>query len=195
MIDGSLAGDADGLTIANSTGTLVRGIVISGFDSPGRAGVRFSGASTQSNAVECSNIGTDRTGHSADPNYYGVRFSAPGTLNNQTVISGNLSDGVLFDTGSGTPRATGIYIGTVLSGTGATRKRRQRRSLGRQDERFARQCLASIIAGNAQNGIQVAGLFDVPPTTSGPTTTPPWRAKRPGGGRGLGHVEHDLRAT
>ena len=95
------------------------------------------------------------------PNYYGVRFTAPGALTGQTVVSGNLSDGVLFDTGSGGARATSIYIGTVLSGTGPLGNGGNGiRSVSGISGPNA-SVSTSIIAGNAQNGVQAGGSFDI----------------------------------
>jgi CSLREA domain-containing protein len=116
VIDGSQAGDADGLRIATSVGgTLVRGLVIGGFDSPARAGVRFEAGA---NTVECSLIGTDASGQAPNPNHHGVVFAAPaGQLTRSSVASANNSHGVLFQGTNTSSSISNGFIGTNATGT------------------------------------------------------------------------------
>lgn len=141
-IDGSLAGNADGLLINHTTmsgvGTTVRGLVINRFATMGRAGIRMTG--TGNHNIEGNFIGTDVAGLIARPNFAGVVTGVgadnvgiggvlPATRN---LISGNTMQGIALDSDDnivignliGTDR-TGVVglgngIGVQLSATAAS---------------------------------------------------------------------------
>ncbi len=130
VLDGSVAGTADGLVIAGDA-TTVRGLAIHSFrDDPlnasvGGAGIRISG---HDNLIEGNHIGTDPSGaDNLGNDRDGVSVSGannviggitPGARN---VISGNGGQGVTLSSGA-TTAATGTvirgnYIGTGVSGS------------------------------------------------------------------------------
>ena len=99
------------------------GNVISG---NGSNGVYISDSGTTGNAVQGNLIGTNVSGTSALPNYYGVLIQngAAGNLIGGTVaaprnvISGNTEDGVhIVDSGTTGNQVEGNYIGTSASGS------------------------------------------------------------------------------
>ena len=69
QLDGSAAGNADGLQIDSGPST-VRGLAINRFSTFFGAGIRLSGAG--SHTVECNYLGTDPGGTLARPNFFGV---------------------------------------------------------------------------------------------------------------------------
>ena len=120
-LEGSNAGSAaDGLRYGAPS--VIRGLIINGFDGPGRAGlVLVSGTETQN--VECNYIGTDATGTVAVPNTYGVLIE-PATrvvlggpsADQRNLISGN---GVGVYTQGSSADIQGNYIGTDVTGAAA----------------------------------------------------------------------------
>jgi CSLREA domain-containing protein len=167
IIDGSLAGDADGLRIASGSGTVVRGLVIGGFDSPGRAGVRFTAgvSADTTNRVECSYLGTNAAGTAPNPNTYGVVFAArTNVVERQSVLSGNLQDGALFTAGANASRIFQSFVGTNALGTGPLPNGRD----GAHDDGVltsstaqSATVFASTVAANAGDGIETAGGISV----------------------------------
>src|SRR5205085_5147150 len=103
-IDGSLAGNAYGLSIAAPS--TVRGLAIENFSGFGRGGIHLGG--TGGSTVECTYLGTDATGLVALPNNDGITVESPdnviggSTPAARNVISGNNDAGVLIqDNGIG----------------------------------------------------------------------------------------------
>jgi hypothetical protein len=123
QIDGSGAGNSDGLTITGSNVT-VRGLDIGGFAQG--AGIHITGASASRNRIYGNFLGTDPTGTQALSNEEGVEIDA-GAVNNTiggatagagNLISANLEYGVHI-TGDGTTGnlVLGNTIGTDITGT------------------------------------------------------------------------------
>jgi hypothetical protein len=119
-LDGTNVPDANGLEIANSSNSVIKGLVINGFGT----GVFIQGDSV-ANRVEGNFIGTDPTGTLDKGNHFdGVdMFQGPsGTVVGgstpaaRNVISGNDFDGV-FDISSNASLIEGNYVGTDKSGT------------------------------------------------------------------------------
>jgi hypothetical protein len=105
-IDGSMAGDTDGLLIEHVTnlgaGTTIRGLVINRFANNGRAAVRIN--DDGNNLIEGNFLGTDRSGLLAFGNADGVSIAVL-AANNQiggttpaarNLISGNTTRGVVL---------------------------------------------------------------------------------------------------
>jgi hypothetical protein len=123
-IDGTLAGNADGLSIAHTTasgvGTTVRGLVINRFASVLRAGIRMS--TTGNHNIEGNFIGTDVSGLLARPNDAGVitgigadGVGIGGVLPaSRNLISGNTQQGVALDSDDNI--VIGNLIGTDRTG-------------------------------------------------------------------------------
>ena len=125
QIDGSQAGNSDGLTITGSNAT-VRGLDIGGFAQG--AGIHTTGASATGNWIYGNFLGTDPSGTQAVSNEEGVEIDG-GAANTTiggtaagagNVISANGAAGIWI-TGAGT---TGVvvqqnFIGTDLTGTKA----------------------------------------------------------------------------
>ncbi len=143
-LNGAKAGNgAIGLTIANGTGTVIRGLVINRFSG---GGILISGNQTNTNGNTISGcfIGTDPTGmnliQTKVPNFQGnaiagiiIQGSSPpdkkfGAFNNtiggatpdaRNLISGNSGPGILIGAGKDEEGKTKIfnnYIGTDLTG-------------------------------------------------------------------------------
>ncbi len=121
VIDGSLAGAADGLSVnlaTQASGNLVRisGLAINHFDSPGRAGLH---ALRRSLAARCTLIGTDPSGLLGRPNYYGMLAEQGSSISlRYGVASANLSHGMLLRTGS-SGVVESSFIGTDIGGGAA----------------------------------------------------------------------------
>lgn len=122
----SLSHNWDGVFIgfgaANNT---LSGNLISG---NGEAGVWIQNAGTVGNQVVGNYIGTNASGTTALPNYYGVRIQSGATDNviggntpeARNLISGNGYLGVyISDSGTSGNQVLGNYIGTNVSGTAA----------------------------------------------------------------------------
>ena len=89
-LNGSQAGDGDGLTIACS-GVTVRGLAIGGFAEG--AGILISGANATDNTIETNDIGNAPTGTLAVPNEFGVRIlggASDNTVGGTTAAAGNV---------------------------------------------------------------------------------------------------------
>ena len=89
-LNGSQAGEGDGLTIACS-GVTVRGLSIGGFTEG--AGILISGANATDNTIETNDIGNAPTGTLAVPNEFGVRIlggASDNTVGGTTAAAGNL---------------------------------------------------------------------------------------------------------
>lgn len=107
-IDGSLAGDTDGLLIEHISNlgarTTIRGLVINRFASNMRAGIRIN--DDGNNLIEGNFIGTDVSGLLARGNFDGISIeslAAGNQIGGQTpaarnLISGNSTRGVVLDT-------------------------------------------------------------------------------------------------
>ena len=123
-IDGSLAGDTDGLLIEHiiklGAGTTIRGLVINRFASFLRAGIRIN--DDGNNVIEGNFIGTDAAGLLARANSDGLstEFLAAGnriggtTPAARNLISGNSNRGVVLDTNDNV--IAGNLIGTDRTG-------------------------------------------------------------------------------
>lgn len=123
-IDGSLAGDTDGLLIEHITNlgarTTIRGLVINRFTNNLRAGIRIN--DDGNNLIEGNFIGTDVAGLLARGNFEGIstEFLAAGNRIGGTapaarnVISGNINRGVVLDTNDNF--IEGNLIGTDRTG-------------------------------------------------------------------------------
>ena len=117
-LDGTSAGGGtSGLVLAaGSTGSQIRGFVISDFS---RDGILIE---STGNFVQNSYIGTDPTGLAAAPNQVGVLIGAGSSGNTigGNVISGNTGAGVeISGSGANGNRVAGDSIGTNLTGTAA----------------------------------------------------------------------------
>ncbi|MGH7786304.1 MAG: hypothetical protein ACRERC_05520 [Candidatus Binatia bacterium] len=107
-IDGSLAGDTDGLLIEHLTnlgaGTTIRGLTINNFDSNLRAGIRIN--DDGNNLIEGNFIGTDVSGLLARPNFDGIAIELLAAGNQiggttpaaRNLISGNSNRGLSLNT-------------------------------------------------------------------------------------------------
>ncbi len=128
QIDGSQAGNSDGLTITGSNVT-VRGLDISDFSQG--AGIHITGPSASGNWIYGNFLGTDPTGTQALSNNEGVEIDAGTTQNligtngdgvndtaERNLLSGNLFAGVWI-TGQGTSEnaIAGNFIGTDITGS------------------------------------------------------------------------------
>lgn len=122
VLNGALIPDetfVDGLTI-NTTDSLIKGLVINGFESAGIVIGGFGSSGVSGIHVEGNYIGVDVTGTTAVPNSNGIRISDGATLNviggvgaAGNVISGNTSFGIaLGDAGTVQNRIVGNAIGT-----------------------------------------------------------------------------------
>lgn len=124
VIDGSAAtSGADGLVI-NSTGNVVRALVISNFINGN--GLRL-GSNSRGNSVTNCFIGTEETGRAAAGNRTGIRIEGGSNSNiiggatiSANVISGNLGDGItITGLGSDNNTVTGNIIGLDSTQSGA----------------------------------------------------------------------------
>ena len=123
VLDGSLApATAEGLRIVDSSGNLIKGLVIGGFEH----GIEISGSLATGNAIEGSYLGTDYLGTSLFPNSQnGIKIHS-GAQNNiiggdtdaaRNVISGNGQSGIdISGPISNGNRVIGNYIGTDSTG-------------------------------------------------------------------------------
>jgi hypothetical protein len=118
----AIANHQDGVLIQNGSNNVVVGNTISG---NGMDGVGISGTGT-GNLVQTNLIGTDATGATAVGNAgAGVHLAASSNTIGGTaagtgnIISGNLGDGVLIDTGANSNIVAGNLIGTDATGTKA----------------------------------------------------------------------------
>jgi hypothetical protein len=123
-IDGSMAGDADGLLIEHVTnlgaGTTIRGLVINRFANNGRAAIRIN--DDGNNLIEGNFLGTDRSGLLALGNGDGVSIALLADDNQiggtipaaRNLISGNTTRGVVLDTDDNV--VEGNLIGTDATG-------------------------------------------------------------------------------
>jgi FG-GAP repeat len=121
VLNGPLAGDADGLTLESAS--TVRGLVIQGFKKNGIITAKSGGATIAGNF-----IGTNFEGGFAVPNQQnGVALQRGNNLvggpspSDRNVISGNLGDGVAMlidDAANNGNRVLGNYIGVEKSGIG-----------------------------------------------------------------------------
>jgi hypothetical protein len=137
----------------------------------GAGGIDLVGAS-HGNAIVGNRIGVDVTGSSALPNFVGIRI-AGGTGNRigtnadrqsddleRNIISGNLSAGIAFDSGSSENTVAGNYVGiaadgsTILgnAGNGITIANSSHNLIGGSG-----QSARNVISGNATHGIVVLG--------------------------------------
>ena len=133
-IDGAANGTFNGLTLsAGSDGSLIRGLVIAGFDSAGGFAGNFDAAiniASNGNHVECNFLGTEATGTVAAANLRAIDID--GASNNvigsdglanrvaRNLLSGNTYGQVDLRGGalSGN-RISGNFIGTDVTGTAA----------------------------------------------------------------------------
>jgi CSLREA domain-containing protein len=132
VLDGSEADALAGLTIANSSGSVIKGLVINNFGPLGTqippAGIFISGDSV-GNRVQGNFVGTNAAGTLDQGNFQGVEFTEDfqtGALPSQNIIGGatpaarNVISGNevanVFVTGVGN-QIKGNYIGTDRSGT------------------------------------------------------------------------------
>ena len=123
-IDGSLAGDTDGLLIEHVTNlgarTTIRGLVINRFANNLRAGIRIN--DDGNNLIEGNFIGTDTAGLLARGNFDGIStelLAAGNQIGGTTpaarnLISGNSNRGVVLDTNDNV--IEGNLIGTDRTG-------------------------------------------------------------------------------
>ena len=123
-IDGSLAGDTDGLLVEHITNlgarTTIRGLVINRFTSNLRAGIRIN--DDGNNLIEGNFIGTDAAGLLGRGNFDGIstELLAAGnhiggtTPASRNLISGNSNRGVVLDTNDNV--IEGNLIGTDRTG-------------------------------------------------------------------------------
>ncbi|MDF1512603.1 MAG: CSLREA domain-containing protein [Anaerolineae bacterium] len=123
VLDGTSAPAAtDGLRIDDSSGNLIKGLVIGGFES----GIEISGSLAAGNVIEGCHIGTDYLGSSAFPNsqrgieiHSGAHDNIIGGANDaaRNVISGNGHRGVeISGPSSNGNRVVGNFIGTDSTG-------------------------------------------------------------------------------
>ncbi len=147
---------------AGSGGSLVRGLVINGFDGLGSGvGVRiFAGIGTNAIAIEGCFIGTNAQGTAALPNGAGgVSTSAAGTrvggstLAERNLISGNERAGVFTATGS---IVRGNLIGTQANGVSALGNR-YGIVAGAGTIGGSSAADANVIAHNVESGVRVCG--------------------------------------
>jgi hypothetical protein len=160
-------GDRDGLEITNSSGSVIRGLVVNRFDN----GIDILGDSV-GNRIEGNFIGTDPTGTIEQGNgFSGVNIrsgssqtvvggTTPATRN---VISNNQSGIVVFNANAS--RIQGNYVGTDKSGTkdlGNTAAGVE--MIGTTDNTVGGTMVASrnVISGNHRDGLL---LIDVQGTT------------------------------
>jgi hypothetical protein len=120
VLDGSGAGNANGLTLAGGNST-VQGLVIEGFSGSAVAIVSRGGNTIAGNA-----IGTDAGGNQSQGNGgYGVYTEAPDNLiggtspGSRNVISDNTLGGVVIGPGASANTVSGNFIGTNAAGTEA----------------------------------------------------------------------------
>ncbi|MGE0520187.1 MAG: hypothetical protein AB7P78_14435 [Candidatus Binatia bacterium] len=126
-IDGSVAGNTDGLLIDHinnlGAGTTIRGLVINNFNSNMRAAIRI--ADDGNNVIEGNFIGTDRSGLVASPNFDGISTELMAAGNRiggttpaaRNLISGNTTRGIVLDTN--TNEIEGNLIGVDRTGNTA----------------------------------------------------------------------------
>src|SRR5262249_41456946 len=113
-LDGSQAGDGDGLTISGS-GVSVRGLVISNFSGYLRAGIRLPGSGATGNWIYGNFLGTDPTGTEAELNWNGVTIDAGAGENLIGTDGDGLGDAAELNVISGNS------YGVVISGRDAER--------------------------------------------------------------------------
>jgi len=118
-ITGGAGFQGNGLKVAAGHST-VAGLVVNTFSG---AGVQFT--VNGSNILENCYLGTDVAGTAAKANKIGAQTTTPNTIGGTTaqarnVISGNLTNGLEFDSNGLTPMLVqGNYIGTDATGTAA----------------------------------------------------------------------------
>jgi Matrixin/PKD domain/Right handed beta helix region/Periplasmic copper-binding protein (NosD) len=128
QIDGVGAGNVNGLTLgAGSSGSTIRGLIVSDFSSTGADGILMTGGTTN-NVIQGNWIGLNSTGAAAAGNYNGIFLSSGNLIGTngdgvndtaeRNVISGNLNNGV-FANGGSNNKIAGNYIGTNVAGGAA----------------------------------------------------------------------------
>ncbi|MEY2565156.1 MAG: hypothetical protein QOH88_3349 [Verrucomicrobiota bacterium] len=166
-LSGSPGLAADGLRVM-ADGTIIRGLVINGFQAGIRAGPQ------KGNIIEGCYIGTDKSGTLSAPNDYGIVLNQPANTvigGARNIISGNRHEAILvtqFDPNSSQPPTLtikGNYIGTDVSGALA---------LPNSHDPFSAFAVSvscryaliggttagegNLISGNAQSALGVSGI-------------------------------------
>ncbi len=187
VLNGSLAGNANGLFITSSNNQ-VYGLNIQRFF----YGIQGWNAASDT-VIQGNYVGTDATGTMALGNTVGIQFSGDGCQRNligtedgdpalRNVISGNLSVGVFIWSAAatlGNNIIAGHYIGTDATGTMALGNtgfagifiwgnETQRNLIGSEDpDPTVRAALRNVISGNPQNGVSLNGLDSTENTIAG----------------------------
>ena len=167
VLNGSgIAASVNGLTL-NSSGNIVRGLVIKSFP---KYGIEALSSAAGSNTIQCCFIGTDASGGIAQPNVFGgIHIGASsdnliGGTNalDDNLISGNNNDGIWIEgqPASARNQILGNWIGTTWSGAAALGNVQQGiRIIAGQFNVVggASTAARNIVAGNGQSGITVEG--------------------------------------
>jgi CSLREA domain-containing protein len=157
----------DGVSIVGSAGNVVgrtdlafRSNVISG---NGANGVRIMGAGADGNVVAGNRIGTNPTGTAAVANgSAGIGIGAGAgnvvgsALVGDTLVSGNVGDGVQFTGNSVSTVVTNTWIGVNAAGTAALPNGGQGVNLSSSTGNTVGP--GNVISGNTQNGILVSSV-------------------------------------
>jgi parallel beta-helix repeat protein len=125
VIDGNSAGKASGL-IVDASDSIIQGLAIGNFT---QDGIFVTGSH---DIVRGNFLGTDATGTAAKPNgFQGMESLGPNTTvggtdpSDRNILSGNLSRGIQFDTGSTNGLVQGNFIGLDATGVNALGNRAQ----------------------------------------------------------------------
>ncbi|MBL8814266.1 MAG: cadherin domain-containing protein, partial [Planctomycetaceae bacterium] len=158
VLDGTNAGTVDGLHLsAGSSGSTIRGLVISNF---GEDGVDINSGSDNNfifgNWIGVDSIGASAAGNGGD----GLEINSAGNtiggtgLYDRNVISGNASQGILIDGAGATGNVVlGNYIGTNLTGIASI-------SNGDDGIQISNGASNNIIGGSGAEGNVISGNSD-----------------------------------
>ncbi|MBX3065177.1 MAG: right-handed parallel beta-helix repeat-containing protein [Anaerolineae bacterium] len=135
-------GSSDGLTITG--GYVVEGLIIGGFSDG--YGINLQG---NANIVSCNFIGTSNDGSSANPNRVGLLSPARDNQIYDNVISGNLEQGMLFQSAI-TNNVAGNYVGIDATGTFAVPNGQEGIVVSGYDVRIQNN---NVISGNLGDGL------------------------------------------
>ncbi len=161
---GPVSAGVSGLVV-NSTGVVIKGLVINRFDNVGVL-IDTSGAATITNNY----IGVDADGSTPRANVNGVRIMSTGsntigglTAADRNVISGNSSDGIRIDAiAGGSNNIYGNYIGLAADGTTVAGNG----SSGIRDESGGNAIgntmagARNVISGNSGSGVRIENADD-----------------------------------
>jgi parallel beta-helix repeat protein len=139
---------------SNSSGTVIKGLVINGFSGYGII------IGSNNNVISSCFIGTDVTGTSAVSNNWGIFVNSSGnviggnTVADRNVISGNSAYGIQMTSIGSSCIIKGNYIG--INATGTTALGNALHGIATADNANNNTIEGNVISGNGYNGIELS---------------------------------------